>query len=267
MRLHHWLISLKHRRQTTASTRRRKLYRSFEKMEAAPSTEALETRLLLTTPPPVDPVEEAQNDADAAQQALDDANNTRDTEMAGIQSQFDSDSAGDTATFDATMQGIGATLDSDFAAGDATLEADTQTAQSNFDTALDSVGDTADAAWTPLTQISNLTCSLQTVPSIRTSRLQRLPSKPTWRRNKQIWTQPLRDTRQRTTRMWRQPALILTQTLPLRIPHLHRHQRLHGRLLTQTRRLSSRHTNRASPATTLCTTRMSPRTRQLWIPR
>jgi len=145
MRLHHWLISLKHRRRVAASSGRRKSYRSLVVANVAPSSEALETRLLLTTPPPVDPVEEAQNDADAAQQALDDANSTRDTEMAGIQSQFDTDSAGDTNTFNTTMQGIDATLDSDVAAGDAALESDKQAAQGAFDTALDGVGDTVDA--------------------------------------------------------------------------------------------------------------------------
>lgn len=144
MRLHHWLISLKHRRQVTASSRRRKLYRRFEVTTAASSSEALETRLLLTGPP-VDPVEEAQNDADDAQQALDDANNTRDTEMNGIQDQFDTDSAGDTDTFNTSMQGINDTLDSDFADGDATREQETQDAQDDFNSAMDGVGDTADA--------------------------------------------------------------------------------------------------------------------------
>ena len=123
MRLHHWLISLKHRRRVAVGSRRRKSYRHVAAGTAVFSSESLEARLLLTTPPPVDPVEEAQDDANAAQTDLDNANNTRDSEMTGIQSQFDSDSLTDSSTFDTSMQGIEATLDSDAAAGDATKDA------------------------------------------------------------------------------------------------------------------------------------------------
>ena len=119
MRLHHWLISLKHRRRVAVGAGRRKSYRHVAAGTAVSSSESLEARLLLTT----DPVEEAQDDANAAQTDLDNANTTRDSEMTGIQSQFDSDSLTDSSTFDTSMQGIEATLDSDAAAGDATKDA------------------------------------------------------------------------------------------------------------------------------------------------